>query len=81
MTHVIHNDSVIHVIHDDSVTCHIAGGSWVGWAGPGLAPGDQVPTGDNVNSPTARLGGDQVCPVYLDQDIMANMYQHCRQVK
>ena len=57
------------------------GGHWVGWAGPGLAAGDSVPLGDEESCAGARLGGDQVYHVHLDQETISHMYQHCRQVK
>jgi len=64
--------SLAHIVSD-------SGGHWVGWAGPGLAVGDSVPLGDDESCAGARLGGDQVYPVHLDQETMSQMYKHCRQ--
>ena len=66
--------SLAHIVCD-------TGGQWVGWPGAGLPHGQAVPRAEGGgHGATARLGGDQVCPVYLDKAQIDHMYQHCRQV-
>ena len=55
----------------------IISGVQVGWAGPGLGPGQQVPGPGEAGQ---GVGPQQVCPVYLGQGEVDTMYQHCRQV-
>ena len=55
----------------------IISGVQVGWAGPGLGPGQQVPGPGEAGQ---GVGPQQVCPVYLGQAEVDTMYQHCRQV-
>jgi len=56
-----------------------SGGQWVGWPGPALQKGQQVPEADSADSssPTAKLSRDQVVPVFLTQGERDLAYSGC----